>query len=287
MNTKLAYASLAIVAALSLGSCTEGQYWNDPESKGQAVAFAKPAVDISVPADGKAPATYEVTLSRTSSEKALTIPVKFATEQPDVLSAPDEVTFEAGKSTATYVIKIGSLMPGLQYSATVTPEVEEGFTHVDSKNQSFSFNISQLLIWKSAGTASVTSTTWVENVTADVAVEEGNWPVAGQRLFRLVDTYLALEPAEVGVEKGADIRFLTDDSGKALDMFQAWSYIGENDSTNGYYFFGCPAAYGGSFTSEGNKYVMAGVIGYSASLDGAVTPGWYEDLIFVWDCPAK
>lgn len=285
MKLNIAYAFLASLATLALGSCSEGKYWNEPDNYGSEVAFTKPAVEIKVGSGEEAPSSYVVTLNRTNSDAAQTVDVNFTTSDPDVLSGEPTVTFEAGKNTADYVINIGSLVPGLTYTATISVEnPEDSFVHVDSQNLSFSFSISSELTWTSAGTAQVTSLSWVDGETGTVAVEEGNWPVAGQRLFRLIDVYHVLEPDYA--EAGTELRFLTDDAGNALEMFQAWTYIGETYDGE-YCMFGCPAQYGCSFTNSGNDYIMDGVIGTAASLTGSVTPGWYETLEFVWNCPAK
>lgn len=50
MKTNISYAILAATAILTLGSCSEGQYWTEPADKGAVVAFAKPALSMSVPA---------------------------------------------------------------------------------------------------------------------------------------------------------------------------------------------------------------------------------------------
>lgn len=283
---KTAYAILATIAALTLGSCSEGKYWNEPDNMGEVVAFTKSTVQLSVAADAEAPESYDVVLYRSQADKELTVPVTFATDYPDVIKGSGEsVTFEAGHNTAVYTIHIGALTPGVPFSATLeVSNPEDSFIHVDQDNLTFSFSITQALSWKSAGTARLSSSTWVEGVTATVNIEEGNWPVAGQRLFRIVDPYYSLEP-DVAT-KGGELRFFTDDAGVALGMFQAWTFMNEENDGE-YYFFGCPAAYGGSFTSEGNNYVMNGVIGYSDSENGPVSPGWYETLSFVWQCPAK
>lgn len=288
MNIKTAYALMATTAILalsSLSSCKEGKYWDEPGDPGQVVGFAKPAATVTVDADAKAPETYDVTISRSKTVGDLTVDVTLTSDNGDVFTGEKTVTFKDGEPRAVYTIHIGDIMPGVQYAVKLSvPEQKGSLTHVDPNNLTFTLNLSQNLKWTDAGTATVTSLNWVENVTGEVKVEEGNWPVAGQRLFRLIDVYEVLEPDVA--EPGADIRFLTDNDGRAIDMFTAWSYMGEN-SDGEYYFFGCPAEYGGSFTNEGNNYVMTGIVGTSDSLTGEVEPGWYETLTFTWACPTR
>lgn len=284
MKIKIVYAFMATLSLLSLGSCKEGRYWDEPADMGEFVAFAKPSVAINVAPTDNAPDSYEVTLSRSKAAGEQTVNVEMTTDYPEVFSGDKTVTFKAGESTATYVIHIATpITPGVSYSVKLAvSNPEDSFVHVDSNNLSFQLSLSQSLKWTSAGEATVTSLSWVEGVSGKVAVEEGNWPVAGERLFRLVDVYFTLEP-DYAVS-GTNIPFIVDDSGKAVRMFQAWSAMGETNDGDALYF-GCPAAYGGSFTNEGNIYTMDGVVGYQDG-DG-VSPGWYETLVFEYDMPAK
>lgn len=272
---------------LGLASCSEGQYWNEPSAPGQVVAFAKPAETLNIEADAEVPAVYEVTVSRNEAGAALTVPVAFESSS-DVLSGPESVTFEAGCLTAKYPISIASTADILTpYTATLTLEQpEDALLHVNAKNLTFSFNFQRTITfeWADAGMSELYSVAWVENEEGvQVPVEEcTNWPVAGERLFRLVSPYWYLEPEYA--EQGYDIAFVTDDSGNALRMYSDWQYMGEVNEGE-YYFFGTPAAYGCTFTSDGNHYTMDGVVGYAASLTGSIAPGWFETLEFLWDAP--
>ena len=283
---KISYAIMASVAILTLGSCSEGQYWNEPADKGNVVAFTKPAVNLSIAADATAPSSYEVTINRSQSQSEQTVDVTFETKDTKVLSGPSSVTFKAGENTATYVITIGEIIPGVNYAATLSVKnPEDALTHVAADNLKFNFNLTQQLTWTAAGTASVTETLFSQGAfSVDMQVEEGNWPVAGQRLFRISNLYHNFFPEDM--ESGTELRFYTDDEGNALSMYQPWSYIGYVEDGE-YFFFGCPAAYGGSFTNEGNVYIMNGVAGTAGTLTGEVSPAYYDTIAFQWDCPAK
>lgn len=273
------------VALLSLASCSEGQYWTEPADKGQVIAFVKPAETISVGATSAAPESYTVTLYRSQTAGDLEVPVTFSNDTT-IFTAPSSVIFKNGENSAEYTFSIGSLIPGMTYVTKIGVKVPEGtITHPDSRNLSFTFTISQALTWTAAGEAAMVSTNWVGNEEpVNVKVEEGNWPIAGERLFRLINVYYALEP-DFAVPD-TEIRFYTDEAGNALRMGSSWSYMGEEEDGE-YFFFGCPAQYGGQFISEGNEYLMKGIVGTATSLTGTVSPGWYENLYFIWDCPAK
>lgn len=285
MKTNIKNALVAAAAVVVLGSCSEGQYWTEPADKGQVIAFVKPAETVTVSPTGTAPDSFTVTVYRSQTAGDLEVPVTFSNDST-VFTAPSSVVFKNGENSADYTFTIGDIMPGVAYVTKIGVKVPEGtITHPDSRNLSFTFTISQSLFWTSAGEAALISTGWVGNEDpVNVKVEEGNWPVAGERLFRLVDPYYMLEPEYA--DKGADIRFFTDNDGNALRMEKEWTYIGETYDGE-YCMFGCPAAYGRQFISEGSEYLMQGIIGTAEKLDGEVSPGWYENLYFIWECPAK
>lgn len=289
MKTNISYAILAATAILTLGSCSEGQYWTEPADKGAVVAFAKPALSMSVPAKETAPDSYEVTLYRSQTNGDATVNVTFTTATPDVLKGNGtSVTFANGENTAKYIISIGDLMPGVNYSASLAVEQPKDIlTQVDPSNLKFSFQISQQQSWTPAGKAGVLESTIIGNESpVEMQVEEGNWPIAGQRLFRITNLYYNLYPNPDVFEEGTEIRFFTDDQGKALNLFSAWSYTGYIEDGE-YFYFGCPAAYGSTFTNEGNVYVMNGILGTAASKGGEVSAAYYETITFEWACPAK
>lgn len=279
-------ASFAAFAALAMVSCSEGQYWDEASNPAQVCAFAKPAESLSIPADGTIPSTYEVTVSRSTNGAESTVPVTFKSNSP-LLTGAESVTFPAGSTSATYTINIASgVKAGLTYTAQLTlGQPEDAITHVKEENLVYTFNLSQVLVldWQDKGTALTYSYSWVGNDDPiEIPVQEAvNWPTDGQRLMRLVSPYWYLEPEYC--EEGHNIQFYLDDNGDALGMYAAYQYIGESDPDNGYFYFGCPAAYGGSFQNQGNLFVMSGVIGTAASATATTaSPGWYETLAFQW-----
>lgn len=282
MKLYKSYIALAACGTMALASCSEGEYWTEPETLGNELAFLKPAITLAIEPSETAPSSYTVQVSRTQNATDETYNVTFSTTTPEVLSAPATVTFKSGEYTADYVISIKDMMPGVSYTGTA--EVDNGNTllHVNPNNQSFTFTISQELLWTKVNTCLLQSTGWAQ-ATGTVEVEEGNWPVEGERYFRLVDPYYVLEPDYAS--KGAYISFFTDNDGQALRMGETWSYIGERTSSGGYYFFGLNGSYG-SFTNEGNIYVMKGVIGSGSTLARPTSLSAYETLAFQWDCPA-
>lgn len=278
--------SFFAVSAMMLASCSEGKYWDEPSDAGQVYAFPKPVETVSVPADGTIPSCYDVTITRNNNGGEVTVPVSFTSNSP-LLTGASSVTFAAGSSSAVYKINIAEgVKAGLSYTAKlVLTEDENTLIHVDSKNLSYSFNLSQVLVlkWESRGIAATISAKWVGNEDLiDIPVEEAvNHPIEGQRLMRLVSPYWYLEP-EVA-QQGANIEFYLDEDGNAQSMAATWQFMGETDPDYGYFFFGCPANYGGYFANEENVFVMSGVVGYASSISGSgLTPAWYETLQFIW-----
>lgn len=168
--------ALAAVAVLGLVSCSEGQYWNEPADKGDIVAFAKPAATISLQPSESAPESYTVTVSRSDNRGELQVPVTLTTKYPDVLSGPESVTFANGSFTADYVISIGDVEPGVAYSATLAvQQPQEGaLTHPDSKNLTFTLNLTQVLSWSVLTEHAI----YYDNIVADLygASDFANYP---------------------------------------------------------------------------------------------------------------
>lgn len=277
-------ASLFVLAAVAFSSCSEGQYWEEPGDTGSYCAFPKPATTLSIPAADTMPTSYDVTVTRNNAGAEASFPITFKSSSP-LLSGPSSVTFAPGQTQATYTISIASgAKAGVTYSATL--EINNGedpTVTVPAANLKYTFTISQVLVlnWQPAGTAATISESWVGNTdTVNIPVEEAvNWPVDGQRRMRLVSPYWYLEPEYA--DEGANIEFFVDSDYNALSMYATYQYIGET-SDGDYYFFGCPANYGGSFTNQGNVYIMDGVMGYAASPTGSPAAGWYETLVFEW-----
>ncbi|MBD5345724.1 MAG: hypothetical protein HDR92_01155 [Bacteroides sp.] len=277
-------ASLFVLAAVAFSSCSEGQYWDEPGDKGSYCAFPKAATTLSIPAADTMPTSYDVLVTRSNAGAEASYPITFKSSSP-LLTGPSSVTFAAGQTQATYTISIGSgAKAGITYSATL--EINNGsdqIVTIPSANLKYTFTISKVLVldWQPAGTAFTISESWVGNADpVEIPVEEAvNWPTDGQRRMRLMSPYWYLEPDFA--EKGHNIEFFVDTDYNALSMYATYQYIGESNDGE-YYFFGCPANYGGSFTNQGDVYIMDGVMGYAASPTGSVSAGWYETLMFQW-----
>lgn len=279
-------ASLALLAAV-LTSCSEGKYWDDVDVAVSYCSFPKSAVTVSVPATEAIPSTVDITVTRNSNQGEETFPVSFKSSSP-LITGPASVTFPAGQSETSYTLSLApGLKAGINYTASLALTKPEGcVVTLPDANMACNFTISKVLVldWQPAGKALLQSLNWVEGVSVEVPVQEAvNYPADDRRLIRLESPYWYLEPDYA--EQGANIQFFVDPDGNALGMYSTFQYIGEYDSDNGYFYFGCPSNYGGSFTNKGDVYTMAGVIGTAAKLNAAakdVEAGWYETLQFKW-----
>lgn len=277
--------------ALAMTSCGEGQYWDEASNPAEVYAFPKPTETLSVPADGVAPSTYEITVMRNTSGAAVTVPVIFSEVNSSgqevsvgLLSGADEVTFPAGSNKAVYTINIADgLSAGTTYYAKISledPEVADNQTQVDvnPNNKTFTFSISQAINWTAAGTAEAVSD-WVGNTDPiSIPVQYASNVVlsGGMKLYRLVSPYWVMEPDYA--EEGYNLQFYVDADNNAAS-FPSWQSMGEFQQ--GYEFFiGCPASMGCSFTNDGDVYTLNGYIAY-----GEGAPQAYyspEVLVFQW-----
>lgn len=280
--------ALAVMSSMTLVSCSEGQYWTELSNPGTAVAFAKPAETVTVDAEDELPASWDVIVTRNSADGELTVPVTF-TSTSEVLSGPSQVTFKAGELSAVYQISIDTAEVELftTYAATVElPEYEKSMVKVDPSNLSFTFSFTQnlTLAWEAAGTASTISLGWVGNEEpVDIPVYVAtNWIYPGEKVVRLESPYWYLEP-EYATKGQGDIMFIVDANDDVVRLYQPWQYIGEV-SDGMYFMLGAPASYKGSFTNDGNHYVLNGLIAYAESLTSTtLTPYAYEVLEFDWN----
>ena len=284
LNKITTYA--AVLAAMSMVSCTEGKYWEEASNPGEVYAFAKPAETVSLLDSETIPSSYDVVVSRNNAGASVTIPVKFTASagSESVLSGPSEVTFESGSSSAVYTINIADgAKAGVNYGATLLlTQPEDALVHVNTSNLKYTFTLTKELVlnWQDNGVA-LTFSSWAGNESpVEIPVQEAvNWPVDGQRLMRLVSPYWYLEPAYA--EEGYNVQYYLDADGNAAGMYATYQMMGEDYDGNSVLWFGCPANYGGYFANQDNIYTMNGVVGYGTSA-ASVTPGWYETLQFQW-----
>lgn len=272
-------AAISFVAVAGLSSCSEGQYWDEPGAVVDVYAFDKTAVTVTYAHDAVVPGTYEVTVSRNNNGPAATVPVYFGAYQlntstnryqpiSEFFSGPDEITFEAGKSTTTYPITItGNLAPVATYLVELyldNPEKKDGFVdevYNDDANLVFDFTLKRVFVpqWKQNGTASAYST-WAGNEDPiEIPVLECTNNIYTKRLLALESTYWYLEPDYA--EKGYNFEFLIDEDGSNPVAYSNVQLIGEVGS--GYdialYVPGSVFNYAdGVYTINGYMYAMSG-----------------------------
>lgn len=292
MKHKILNAALGSVLLL-LGACSEGQYWEEPGDYGTTPVFPKPSQTMVFSVDDEIPTTMSVTVARATAGPAATVPVEIVANDASasVLSGPAEVTFEAGSSTAEYVISINpeNMSLGTNYSIKLNlGQPENAPVKYPAGNYSYTFTLMQDYKWVSAGTAKCLSLL-VGNLeteqTIDVQVQEAEgYDQEGQRLFRLVSPYyvMGLEKAQ----EGYNIRFITTDSGDALELGARWQEIGKKTEDNGNYYIG--TGYGDcGFFSEDGEYLIYGVIAYDVPGEDGLYFDSYEYFDFFWTCPAQ
>lgn len=178
---------MAAAATVALASCSEGQYWTEPADKGQVVAFVKPAESVTLAAtDNMESFTVKVNRSQTAGD--LDYPVTFTTNAEGVLSGPASVNFKNGENVADYVISIGNLVPGENYTATITvAEPESTITHPNSQNLKFTFTISKTLSWSSLGKGTFYDAWVMDNAEAPYSVDI--MKADGMERYRVMSPY--------------------------------------------------------------------------------------------------
>lgn len=123
----LKYLSLALVS-LFFASCGEDEFEpGKPASKNGEVV----AIEASTPSSfvmGLEDESIEVTLVRKDASKAVRVPVRLVSAAKGIFSGANDVAFEAGKTEATYVVKVSKdAKPFQTYKFQLT--IDESFTN--------------------------------------------------------------------------------------------------------------------------------------------------------------
>ncbi len=286
--------SFALIAGMTLVSCSEGKYWDEVSPEVDAYGFAKTAETVRIPAADEFPTSYTIQLRRSSKGPEVTIPVthKFsATEGKtnDLMSGPETVTFPAGSMVAEYTISIApGGDAGISYTDVISIKApEDASIEEDATALQFTFTLYHELNWVNAGTAKLAGTgifVTDEDEVVDVQVQVAvNWPKKNEKLCRLVDPFHALDPE--AVPAGHNIEFYLDDYNEPLKNV-ALQFTGYIEEEIGYLFFGTPSTLGGRFYSKDNLFTMRGALAASSTENAEdVDPdqAWNQTLKFTWD----
>lgn len=278
--------ALVAVAALFAG-CSEEGYWDAaPAPDSVKYSFDKSSTDVAFSAT-EAVNEVKVTITRSDSKGAATLPVSVEFSDNTVLSGGSDVAFADGQSTGDYVIALGDLTVGKKY--TVTLSIAEDVLSASGIQKS-TVTITKSYSWAPAGSVQFycgwSGTIGKQGLVGDgvtVAVEHAE---GSNGLYRLVSPYYYSEKAagaDAKLEPGYHLQFVVNPSDGALVGFPSnIQRIGESDSENGNFYFVYSTNYGNNFYNEGNFYVISCLIGYD-EFSNSVKPGWYETVAFIWD----
>ncbi|MCM1029635.1 MAG: hypothetical protein NC342_05520 [Pseudoflavonifractor sp.] len=196
-------AGLIAMLAVSFASCSEGQYWDEPNYT-PAVSFPKPAATVGILADESFD-SYDVTVTRSDAAGAASVALTPSTSAPEVFTGiPTVADFPAGSSETTVTIRVNTneMAIGTTYTLTLAaPEAAEtgaGDIQSPAANATFTFKIAKNYTWKNAGwmlyTEAFVGTFYgVEDVTYYVPVQVPE-QAEGNGVYRLVNPYGAYYP---------------------------------------------------------------------------------------------
>ncbi len=287
--------SFALIAGMTLVSCSEGKYWDEAPTTEGIYGFAKPTQTVTIPSDEEMPSSYTVQVRRSTAGPEVTVPVNCKTST-EFLSGASSVTFPAGSMVADYKIDIApGTDAGIYYTAEISIEApEDAAIKENEKDMKLTFSIYHEMNWVYAGTAKLSSTgvyATAEGETVDVVVEVAtNWPGNREKMCRLVNPFNAIDPAKA--DKGNDIWFILSNYNRPKKMYEPFQYTGimdknwtdETDDTDYYVFFGVLNVL--DFSSNGSVFRMGGDVYLSTTeaADGVDTEsGQSETLRFTWN----
>lgn len=279
--------SFALIAGMTLASCSEGKYWDEVAPTVDAYGFAKTAETVTIPAAEDFPTSYTIQVRRSSEGPEVTIPVQCKANN-DLMSGPESVTFAAGSMVADYTINIApGGDAGIEYTYTITLESpEDASIQEDDTSLSFRFAMYHELNWVNAGIAKLSGSGVfdTEGETVDVQVQVAvNWPKEGEKYCRLISPFHALDPKEVAA--GNDIEFYLDEYNEPLKSV-SMQYTGYQEEEIGFLFFGTPSTFSGKFTSNDNHFTMRGALVASATENASdldTSSAWNQSLKFTWN----
>lgn len=289
MNMKLykSFVCTALVAVAALfAGCSEDGYWDAaPAPDSVKYSFDKENTNVSFTAT-ESVSEVKVTITRSNSKGAATLPIYVKFSDDTVLSGGSDVTFADGQSTGEYVITLGDLTVGREYTAQLSLSAD---VLSASGIQTSWVSITKSYNWVSAGSVqfycgwsgSIDDTGLVgDGVTVAVEHAEGS-----NGLYRLMSPYYYSEKAagaSAKLERGHNIQFVVDPSNGSIVGFPAVvQSIGESISGYGNIYFIYSKNSGHTCANKGNFYVINCYLGYDG--DGAVKAGWYETAAFIWN----
>lgn len=139
---------IAVFAALTFSSCSEGEYWDEAPVTGDTYTFSQKTNAYEFA--GAIPESVTVELMRNTTVGDVTIPVVAEFSDPTVMSGASEVTFANGSNKAQYVINLGDLQVAIDYTAKISLAQEELLA--TSGNMSCTVSFSVAYNWVSKGT---------------------------------------------------------------------------------------------------------------------------------------
>lgn len=287
MKLYKSFFSMALVAitALFAGCSTDG-YWDKYDASQDAkYSFDKKALSVSfTPSDVLN--EINVTVTRTNSSEASTLPVTADFGGAEELSGPSEITFAAGSQTANYTIQVGELTIGKSYQVKI---------YFDKADASISgFNVISVTImkdynWLDAGSVRFYSS-WSGTITEEGFVGSGvkvavQCAEGGNGLYRLVSPYYYSEKAagsDAKLTLGHHIQFMVDPAtGEAKNLVGTFQSMGEYVSGYGDFYLGNIAAYNCKIVNKGNVYQYLGLLAYDDGTGKYLYD--YETAAFIWD----
>lgn len=273
---------MAMLAVTSMfASCSEGQYWDEYTEEGATYSFNSVSSSLSYKPADTVPSEVTVTVIRKDAGAAETLPVTVEISGT-ALSAPAEVSFEAGKASAEYVISVGEIATGTTHTAKISFDKE--LVSV-SGNSSYTLTMKKDYTWEAAGSC-IMASDWAQT-KAEVDIEKAK-EYTGGHLYRLVSPYYVLEP-NYCPKPGYHVQFYLDESYEPAGLPRLQD-IGEASSKGGNYhlFYFADGSYGCAFTREGDVFTINAVWAYGP-VDGSYGLYTYATEMFKWTegCPVK
>lgn len=254
---------MTVLAAVAFTSCSEEGYWEKYEIEETQYSFAQSKQSFNLTAD-ESLSSVSVTVYRSTTEGAVTLPLEVTVSDPTVLEAESAVTFADGENTAelTVTVNEANIVMGTSYTVDYTFAVDSvNFTEANysiSGNNSHSITLKKDYTWVSLGVGVYSSQLFGEAWEQPVlyAQEQPN-------RYRLPDC----------IYSGYPFEFVLSEDGQTLVEWEPQA-TGYKDADYGMMYY-MPE----SMTRDGNTlhFTMYGLVVYNGGL-AALYQGFVESL---------
>lgn len=295
-TNKIILAGLMAVATF-FAACTEEAPVREPSPAENNTILAYFAADNAAAIEVVPETSFPVVIVRENATEAATFDITYAESIEGAFTLNPTVSFAVGVDTAIVNVTLNGCVPAGDVASLVLnlPSTATTVYSVNAKSECV-MNVTAGYLWVSAGTALYTSGicsyAFEQPMQAEVEVQHASNYVSeeGDKLYRLVDPYVAVSYGVLCSTPGMHISFLLDkDNNAKAPLMNGLFQIFDNGALAGILYMYWVEKYVGTyciFANEGDQFILDAIFSDGESLyPGSGTFGAPES--FQWTVPAN